>query len=110
MIIYYLNPIFILIKDNLYNWILRLVLFISLDFKLAKFITQETAETLSFLGYSIYLEIIQLRFFGLDEDLKNNIIKRGNRETFNINTIYEEEDRDFYESFENENPDNNLEI
>ena len=48
---------------------------------LAQFIILELTEILSILGYAIYLEIIELRFFGLDKDLKKNIIRRSFRET-----------------------------
>ena len=65
---------------------------------LSQFIILEMAEILAIIGYAVYLEIIELRFFGLDEDLKRNIIKRGFRETplkpvecsFDENEIYEE--------------------
>ena len=39
------------------------------------------AEILAIIGYAVYLEIIELRFWGLDKDLKRNIIKRGVWET-----------------------------
>ena len=48
---------------------------------LTQFILLEMSEILSILGYAVYLEIIELRFCGLDKDLKKNIIERGFRET-----------------------------
>ena len=69
---------------------------------LTQFVILEAAEALSFLGFCVYLEIIILRFFKLDEDLKNNIIKRGIKET-----IIEEEEIDPEESNEDENEDEN---
>ena len=48
---------------------------------LTQFIILEMTEIISILGYAVYLEIIELRFLGLDKDLKRNIIKRGIKET-----------------------------
>ena len=48
---------------------------------LTQFILLELAEILAIIGYAVYLEIIELRFCGLDKDIKKNIIKRGFRET-----------------------------
>ena len=36
---------------------------------------------MALIGYSVYLEIIELRFCELENDLKKNIIERGDRET-----------------------------
>ena len=48
----------------------------SLDNKqIIKFSILETAEFLALVGYSIYLEIIELRFCGLDNDLKKKLKK-----------------------------------
>ena len=48
---------------------------------LTQFIILETTEVLAILGYAVYLELIELRFWDLDKDLKRNIIERGFRET-----------------------------
>ena len=82
LIIHYLNPNFILIRDNFYYSILKLIFFLldieSVDNKqIIKFSILETAEFLALVGYSIYLEIIELRFCGLDNDLKKKIKERG---------------------------------
>ena len=39
------------------------------------------AEIFAFLGYLVYLEILELRFCGLDQDLKRKIIARTANET-----------------------------
>ena len=44
---------------------------------LLQFIILETAEVFALLGLSIYLEIIELNCFGLDYNIKINIIKRA---------------------------------
>ena len=86
LIIHYLNPNFVLIRDNFYYGILKLIFLLiepeSIDNnQIIKFSILETAEFLALLGYSIYLEIIELRFCGLDEDLKKKIKERGIRDT-----------------------------
>ena len=86
--IYNLNPNYVLLRDNIYYGTSRLIFFLfnlHKNYKhymtLAQFIILEISEILSILGYAVYLEIIELRFCGLDRDLKKNIIKRGFRET-----------------------------
>jgi hypothetical protein len=86
LIIHYLDPNFLLIRDNFYYGILRLIFFLiepeNIDNnQIIKFSILETTEFLALLGYSIYLEIIELRFCGLDEDLKEKIKERGIRDT-----------------------------
>ena len=85
--IYYLNPNFVMLRDNIYYGTSRLIFFLfnlHKNYKhymtLTQFIILELAEILSILGYAVYLEIIELRFLGLDKDLKRNIIKRGIKE------------------------------
>ena len=103
MIINYLNPIFVLIKDNLYYFIVRIFNFALLHpITLAQFIILELAEALAILAYSVFLEVIEFRFLGLDKDIKRNISERGSRETISI-----EETKDLDESFEDENHNNN---
>ena len=41
----------------------------------------EFAEIFAFFGYLVYLEILELKFCGLDKDLKRKIIKRNDLET-----------------------------
>ena len=108
MIINYLNPIYILIKDNLYYFFLRIVLYFSWFYiTLPQFIILETAEAFALLGFSVYLEIIQLYCFKLDVNLSKNIIKRANNESIDLKHNIEEEEeveeRDVDESFEDDN-------
>ena len=84
----FLNPNFILLRDNIYYGTSRLIFFLynlHNNYKhymtLTQFIILELAEILAIIGYAVYLEIIELRFWGLDKDLKRNIIKRGVWET-----------------------------
>ena len=86
LIIYYLNPIYILIRDNIYNFCLRII-FVSLrinkdfsDYMTPRFFILEFAEIFSLLGFFVYLQLIELKFCGLDQDLNKNIIDRGKKE------------------------------
>ena len=85
-VIYYFNPYFILLRDNIYYLILRIVFVIKNSetyqeyMTLTKFIILESSEILSILAFLIYLEIIELRFCGLDNHLKKNLIKKSEEE------------------------------
>ena len=86
LVIYYFNPNYVLVRDNLYYGIIRLIFIIvnnktfEQDISLTQFIILETSEVLSIFAYGIYLEIIELRFCKLDRYLKRNIIKRSEKE------------------------------
>ena len=85
--VYYLNPNYILIKDPIYFGLLRLVLLfyniknLSTYLYIYQFFLLEFAEIFAFFGYLVYLEILELKFCGLDKDLKRKIIKRNDLET-----------------------------
>lgn len=88
LVINFLNPNYILVRDNIYYGLSRLIFFLfnlNKNYKqymtLKQFIILETSEIIAILGYLVYFEIIELRFCGLDKDLKINIIKRGIRDT-----------------------------
>ena len=85
-IIYHFNPFFILLRDNIYYLIYRLIFVIINhdDFEkyisLTQFIILELSEILSIIAFLIYLEIIELRFCGLDKSLKKNLVKKSEEE------------------------------
>ena len=85
--IYYLSPLYVLVWENLYNFIKRFAfILVNLDtFKnyitLKQFCVLQLSEIVALLGYAVYLEIIELRFCDLDKDLKRKIIERGKRDT-----------------------------
>lgn len=89
LIIYYLNPNFLLIRENLYYFVVRLIFIIvnRNDFRkyltLEQFFILQASELLALLGYLIYFEIIELRFCNLDKDLKRHIANRGDRDSKN---------------------------
>ena len=82
-IIYHFDPNYIMVRDSIYNLVIRIG-FIILNVKdyeeyisLPQFIILEIAEIISLIGFSIYLEIIELRFCELDIYLKRNISQRA---------------------------------
>ena len=86
LVIYYFNPNYVLVRDNLYYGIIR-VIFILVNNKdyqqsisLTQFIILESSEVISVFAYGIYLEIIELRFCGLDRYLKRNIMIRSDED------------------------------
>ena len=98
LITFHLNPNYILISDCLYNGIKQVISKIRGVTETDYFIVQFIAEMCSLIGYIIFLEIIILNFFGLNKDIKKNIIKRGVDET-KINEI------DMDRFFDDENDD-----
>ena len=93
--IFYMNPNFILIRDPIFFGLQRLAaLFyniknISAFMYLSQFFLLESAEVFGFLGYLVFLEIIELRFCNLDKNLKRNILNRtANEECDAIKEMY----------------------
>jgi ABC-type multidrug transport system fused ATPase/permease subunit len=97
LIAFYLNPFYILIGDNLIfiiKYLLKSILFYSRirgkvddgddprDIKLEKvrLILSFVVQVVSCIFYLVFLEIIELRFCGLDENLKKNMEERGQLE------------------------------
>ena len=75
----YLNPNYILMSDNIFYEIIRIYNYFGAEEKqeLSLFLIIQLAEFLELIGCSIYLEIIELRFCGLNKNIKKNIIKRA---------------------------------
>ena len=105
--IYYLNPLYVLIRENLYYCILRfLFILANIDnygdyMTLPQFLILQASEIIALIGYAVYLEIIELNFCGLDKDLRRKIIERAERETLR-KTLEDNNDAD-----NNSNEDNN---
>ena len=82
LIIFHLDPFFILIKDNLYYFLVRIIfIFFNINNNLENYLTErffilEFAEILALLGTCVYLQIIELRICQLDKNLNKNIIER----------------------------------
>ena len=109
--IYYLNPLYVLVRENLYYFIQRfLFIFVNLDdyhkyTTLTQFIILQSSEVTALLGYAVYLEIIELRFCGFDKDIKRKIMERGEREAV-TKPIDIDDDNNFDESFTEEKSNN----
>ena len=87
LIIYYLNPIYLLVRDNIYRFITRII-FESIGAKknaslyfTPKFFILELAEILALLGECVYLQLIELKFCNLDVNLNKNIIDRSKEDS-----------------------------
>ena len=82
--IYYLDPFYVLMTNNLYYGITELITFllnITEDtLKNAHFLIAEFSEAFAFLSYMVYLEMIELHFCGLDNNIKKKIIAKGEHE------------------------------
>ena len=110
-IIYYLNPLYVLVSDNLYYGITELITFLlnltNDGVKITHFLITEFTEIFSFLGYLVYLEILELNFCGLNENLKRKHIEIGEKEFLKLsesdsaNKVIEEASED--NNSENEN-------
>ena len=92
LIIYYLNPIYILIRENIYYFFLRII-FVLLrvnedieEYMTPRFFILESGEILALLGYCVYFQLIELKFCKLDLNLDKNIMDRGQKETIIIPT------------------------
>ena len=85
-IIKYLNPSYILISENIYFEIIKLNEYLpgNKESESSKnFIFLQIAQFFEFIGCLIYLEIIELRFCGLNKNIKKNISKRSEQDKFN---------------------------
>ena len=83
LIIYFLDPIYILVRDNIYYFFERII-FVMLrvdndikEYMTPRFFLHEFSEIFAIIGYCIYLQLIELRFCKLDNDLNKNIIARS---------------------------------
>ena len=95
----YLEGYNILISDNLYYFINRLIVFIINKaneeyLTVVQFILMESLEIIYIISNLIYIEIIELKFCNLDYDLKKNIGKRGVMEYIEDETECEEKKND----------------
>ena len=83
-IIKYLNPNFLLMSDNIRYAIKEIIEFCNPDCDhhhlLIRFLIILLSDIFEFLGCLIYLELIELRFCGLNLNLKRKIIERSENE------------------------------
>ena len=92
IIISLLNPEYYLCSFGIYFFCIRFLLLIKAiieDDNIKVSIYNLIAETGSLIGIMIYLELIELKFCNLNNNLKKNIEHRGMTE-YNLNNIYNE--------------------
>ena len=101
LVIYYLNPIYTLVLNNINYGIKRLILFLfSINMKyFANFIISEIAEIIAIFGYIINLEIIELNFCGLSDNIRRNIMDKAQKEFRYLN----EDNIELYKNINEEN-------
>ena len=82
--IYYMNPFYVLMTNNLCYFITQLINFCfnssSDGLKLAHFIITEFSEIIASLGYMVYLEILELNFCGLSDNIEETLSKKADIE------------------------------
>ena len=105
LLIYYLNPIYILISDSLYYGTKSLLFYLlnseeNNDF--VSFILNQISDLIAFVGYLIYLEIIELRFCGLNKNIRKEISERAILDLISPDGINMEEEEEEEENKEEE--------
>ena len=86
LIIFYLDPIYALMINNLNDTFTNLVLFILSTFiNYKNFIFSELSEFFALIGYTVYLEILELNFCGLSENVRRNIKSKADKDYRQIN-------------------------
>ena len=82
--IYYLNPFYVLLSNTLYYSVSEFITFMlqlsNAGLVILHFILTELAEFWISFWLMVYLEIIELNFCGLSDNVKKNIIKKGENE------------------------------
>ena len=112
LIMYFLNPIYVLATNNLTFGTTKLVSFILNDSAyFLHFFFNILSEISALFGYTFYLEILELNFCGLSDNIKRNISDKGinefkrldNERIKSIEALYIEEEGDEKEDEENGN-------
>lgn len=84
--IYYLTPMHCLLLNNITYSIQKLIMFLlGYDWEIKQFLISELTEIISIFGFIIYLEILELNFCGLSDNLRRKIIAKGDREFRKLN-------------------------
>ena len=114
--IYYLNPLYVLMTNNLYYSIKELYSFLfnlsSDGYKIAHFLIAEFSEIFAFLGYMVYLEILELNFCGLSDNIEKKLANKGDMEfrklsQFNLKSLNPDESQDEEDDETSKNSDKN---
>ena len=101
MIVYHLNPNYVLISDTIYYSILKIISLIGKPNDLKTYL-KLFGEIIALFGYFIYLEIIQFGCCEMNFNTKISIRERSRTESIGINDEDDDEDDD-----ENNDANNN---
>ena len=77
-----LSPFHMLVKYKTYYLLIQLILFCynrKIKYK-AFYFVELSSDIICFFGFLIFLELIEIRYKGLNHDLRINIIERGESE------------------------------
>ena len=109
LVIKYTDPVHITFAVPIYYIIKKIVLpsnnlirdntffLYTSNFKPARYVLDMSGDVVCFIGFLIYLEIIELNIYGLNYNLRKNIIKRGKENDlfiFDFTEILTEDDED----------------
>ena len=90
--IYFLNPLYVLMTNNLYYFITELIFFLfnlsSDRLKIFHFFIVQFSEIFAFLGYMVYLEILELNCCGLSDNIEKILVKKGDMEFRKLSKEY----------------------
>jgi hypothetical protein len=76
LVVWHLNPNFVLLSDNIYYSIRKIITLILVP-KDVKTYFKLLGEMLALIGYLFYLEVFEIKCCGLNKNTKDNIILRG---------------------------------
>ena len=80
LVIFYLNPNFVLLSDNIFYGLRKIILLIRDPSNISTYL-KLSGEIISFIGYSFYLEIFEIECCGLNSNTKNHIYARSLRDS-----------------------------
>ena len=84
--IYYLNPIHDLIINNISFTLIKFISFIINNFSdILYFVFSDLSENFCLIGYVVHLEILELNFCGLSDDIKKVIMSKAESESNLLN-------------------------
>ena len=104
-IIYYLNPFYVLLANNLYYGVAEIISFLlylsNNSFRITQYVIAQSSEVFVSLGNMVYLEIVELHCCGLNDNTKRRLMEKAEKEfriLSDINSIqndnYEKDDED----------------
>ena len=102
LVVWHLNPNFVLLSDNIYYSIKKIIILIYDPTDLKTYL-RLFGEIFALIGYLFYLEIFEINICGLNKNTKNNITIRGITES-NSDILFDDCNDDDSSS----NPHNNI--